>query len=129
MLADAGYSLLLETSGSITLEGVDPRVKIIMDIKTPTSGESSKNLLSNIALLKPNLDEVKFVVESKEDFEFAKQITLEYSLLDQFTVLISPSFGKVTNITVANWVLASGLPFRMQLQMHKYIWDPETQGV
>jgi 7-carboxy-7-deazaguanine synthase len=128
-LVDRGYEVMIETSGAFPIDDIHPQVRIILDIKTPGSGELARMRWENIAVLKKGYDEVKFVVTSKSDFDFAVNICREYELFDRVVVLISPSFKDVKNIELAQWVLDSGLPFRMQLQMHKYIWEPETRGV
>ncbi|MHC1738861.1 MAG: 7-carboxy-7-deazaguanine synthase QueE [Ignavibacteriaceae bacterium] len=127
-LCDAGYSVMLETGGSLSIKDVDPRVTIIMDIKTPSSKMESKNLFSNINLLKKE-DEVKFVIGDKEDYLWTKQIMGEYDLSSKCRVLISPVFGKIKPAEIAEWILKDNLPARFQLQMHKYIWDPDRRGV
>ena len=124
-----GYELLLETSGAFPIDKVPPEVQIIMDIKTPDSGEHLKNHWDNIASLRKGRDEVKFVLGSKDDFAFACAIVEQHKLFEKATVLASPVFGKVENLDLANWILESGYPFRMQLQMHKYIWAPTARGV
>jgi 7-carboxy-7-deazaguanine synthase len=128
-LVDRGYEVMIETSGAFSISEIPSQVRIILDIKTPDSGEVSRMLWQNLELLKKNFDEVKFVVCSKSDFDFALQISKEYRLFEKGVVLISPSFKDVSNLDLAQWVLDSGEPFRMQLQMHKYIWEPETRGV
>lgn len=128
-LCDDGYSVMIETGGSLPIEKIDNRVKIIMDLKTPYSKMDKKNRYENIEYLKP-IDEVKFVVGSSEDYEWTKEIISKYGLIDKVEqVLISPVFGEVENIDLANWILKDNLNVRFQLQMHKYIWDPETRGV
>lgn len=127
-LCDAGYSVLLETGGSLSIKDVDPRVTIIMDIKTPSSKMESKNLFSNIDLLKKE-DEVKFVVGDSEDYLWTKQVMKEYDLSSKCRILISPVFGKIEPVEIAGWILKDKLPARFQLQMHKYIWDPGRRGV
>lgn len=127
-LCDAGYSVLLETGGSLSIKDVDPRVTIIMDIKTPSSKMESKNLFSNIDLLKKE-DEVKFVVGDSEDYLWTKQVMKEYDLSSKCRILISPVFGKIEPAEIAGWILKDNLPARFQLQMHKYIWDPGRRGV
>ena len=127
-LCDAGYSVLLETGGSLSIKDVDPRVTIIMDIKTPSSKMESKNLFSNIDLLKKE-DEVKFVVGDSEDYLWTKQGMKEYDLSSKCRILISPVFGKIEPAEIAGWILKDNLPARFQLQMHKYIWDPGRRGV
>lgn len=127
-LCDRGYTVILETSGSISLRGIDPRVQIVMDIKCPGSGMAKHNLWENIELLKAS-DEVKFVVAGKNDFDWAVRVVREYGLERRCTVLFSPVFGEVQPVHLAEWLLESGIAARMQLQLHKYIWEPETRGV
>lgn len=128
-LCDDGYSVMIETGGSLPIENIDKRVKIIMDLKTPYSKMEKKNRYENIEYLKP-IDEVKFVVGSREDYEWTKELISKYDLINKTEqVLISPVFGEVENIDLANWILRDNLNVRFQLQMHKYIWDPETRGV
>lgn len=129
MLCDLGYEVMLETGGSLPIENVDKRVKVIMDLKTPHSRMEKKNRYENIQHLKPN-DEVKFVIGSREDYEWSKEILSKYGLVKKVEqVLFSPVFDKVENIELANWILEDKLSVRFQLQMHKYIWHPETRGV
>jgi len=128
-LSDMGYEVMLETGGSLPIENVDKRVKVIMDLKTPYSKMEKKNRYENIQYLKPN-DEVKFVIGSREDYDWAKEILNKYDLLNKVEqVLFSPVFDKVENVELANWILEDKLNVRFQLQMHKYIWHPETRGV
>jgi len=124
-----GYEVMLETGGSLPIENVDKRVKVIMDLKTPYSKMEKKNRYENIQYLKLN-DEVKFVIGSREDYEWAKEILNKYDLVNKVgQVLFSPVFDKVDNIELAKWILDDKLNVRFQLQMHKYIWHPETRGV
>lgn len=127
-LGEAGYEVLLETSGAFPIEKVPAHVKIIMDVKTPGSGELKRHHWDNMGFLKPGLDEVKFVLSDRADFDFAVDVSRKYGLLDKVTVLLSPSYGKLELAALADWILASGLPFRMQTQMHKSIWG-EKRGV
>jgi 7-carboxy-7-deazaguanine synthase len=127
-LADLGLTVLLETSGLHRVDRVDPRVHIIMDLKCPGSGESANNCWENLNLLKPS-DQIKCVVASEEDFRWAAEIVQSHELDQRFTVLFSAVFGAVTLPDLARWVLESGLQARMQLQLHKYIWDPKARGV
>jgi len=128
-LCDLGYEVLIETGGSLPIENIDKRVKIIMDLKTPCSRMEKKNRYENIQHLK-STDEVKFVIGSREDYEWVKDIILTYDLLNKVEqVLLSPVFDKVENIQLAEWILQDKLNVRFQLQMHKYIWHPETRGV
>lgn len=128
MLCNRGYTVLLETSGSISIAGVDPRVRIIMDIKCPGSGMEKRNLWENIEHLRPT-DEVKFVVANRGDFDWAVDVVGKYHLEKRCTVLFSPVFGEVQPVELAQWLLESGMSARMQLQLHKFIWEPETRGV
>ena len=128
-LCDLGYEVLIETGGSLPIENIDKRVKVIMDLKTPYSRMEKKNRYENIQHLK-STDEVKFVIGSREDYEWVKDIILTYDLLNKVEqVLLSPVFDKVENIQLAEWILQDKLNVRFQLQMHKYIWHPETRGV
>lgn len=128
-LVDRGYEVMIETSGAFATNEIPAQVRVILDIKTPGSGELARMHWDNVRALKHGYDEVKFVVTSKEDFDFAVSTSMEHRLFERVVVLISPSFKDVTNLQLANWVLESGHPFRMQLQMHKYIWEPEQRGV
>jgi len=127
-LADLGLTVLLETSGAHDLARVDPRVHVIMDLKCPESGECPGNRWENLALLKPS-DEIKFVLASRPDFDWAAETIRQHKLDRRFTVLLSPVFGAVPPVQLAEWLLASGLQVRLQLQLHKYIWDPKARGV
>lgn len=120
-LCDAGYSVSLETSGAMDISQVDSRVSVIMDIKTPESGEESKNLWANIDHLKPK-DEVKFVLCSRHDYDWAKGIVQQYALTQKAHVLFSPVYQAVKPAALADWILADQLPVRMQLQLHKILW-------
>lgn len=127
MLSDAGYQVSLETSGAMDISQVDPRVSVIMDIKTPGSGEESKNLLGNISHLSAK-DEVKFVLVNRADYDWAKQILQQYALNKQCPVLFSPVYQTLPPADLAAWVLEDHLPVRMQVQLHKVIWG-EKPGV
>ena len=128
-LCDDGYVVAVETSGYVNLKDVDKRVIKILDIKCPDSKMHKKNNYNNIDHL-DNKDEVKFVVASKNDFDWAMEKIKELSILDRtVNILISPAFEKVRNIDLAEWILTESLPVRMQVQMHKYIWDPNKRGV
>lgn len=127
-LADNGFEVLLETGGSLPIKEIDPRVKIIMDLKCPSSGMLKKNLYENINYLKPS-DEVKFVIGNREDYEWAKDILLRYSLTEKTEILFSAVFDKIEPVEIVNWILEDNLSVRYQLQMHKFIWNPETKGV
>jgi 7-carboxy-7-deazaguanine synthase len=127
-LADAGHTVLLETSGARDISAVDRRVHVIMDLKCPDSGEADANLWSNLDHLKPS-DEIKFVIASAGDFRWAERTVRDHRLAERFGVLVSPVFGNVTPRELAEWVLASGLNVRMQVQLHKQIWEPDARGV
>lgn len=122
-LCDQGYEVSLETSGAITLVGVDERVVKVMDLKTPASGEMSRNLYDNIALLNAR-DQLKFVICDRADYEWARFKLDEYKLADRVSdVLFSPSFGQLEAKDLAEWILADNLRARLQLQLHKYLWN------
>ena len=127
-LCDEGFDVMLETGGHMDIGQVDKRVKRIMDIKCPSSGEADKMNWQNINHIDAN-DQVKFVVGSREDYQFAKDTIIKYGLADMCPVLISPVFGKIDLDELAGWILQDKLAVRMQLQMHKYIWKPDKRGV
>jgi len=127
-LVDAGKTVLLETSGAIDIGAVDPRVRVILDIKTPGSGEVEANVWSNLGLLKPT-DEVKVVVCDRADFDWAAGFVLAHRLTECSPVLFSAAFGRVDPTELAGWILDSRLPVRLQLQQHKILWDPNARGV
>jgi len=127
-LFNNNYEVLLETGGHVDIGQIDKRVKIILDIKCPSSGESKKNLWSNLDKLNSST-EIKFVIGDKNDFDWAVSIVDKYQIIQKNKILFSPVFGKLENKKLANWMLESKLPIRMQLQMHKYIWDPNKKGV
>jgi 7-carboxy-7-deazaguanine synthase len=127
-LADDGFEVLLETGGSLPINNIDQRVKIIMDLKTPSSGMLKKNMYENINYLKKD-DEVKFVIGSREDYLWSKQIIEKYDLNKKNAILFSVVFGKLLPNELVNWILEDKLNVRFQLQMHKFIWKPEERGV
>jgi 7-carboxy-7-deazaguanine synthase len=127
-LCDAGRTVLLETSGAHDVGPVDRRVHVIMDLKCPDSGECERNYWPNLDRLKP-ADEIKFVIASRRDWEWTVETVRSHRLAERFTCLVSASFRDVKPIELAGWLLESGLNLRMQLQMHKYIWDPNARGV
>ena len=129
LLADAGRTVLLETSGAHDISEVDSRVHRIMDLKTPGSGEVGRNLFSNIEHLTAR-DEVKFVIGSREDYEWSRAQVREHRLAERCrAVLFSPIFGRIDPRQIVEWILADNLPVRFQLQMHKFIWTPTQRGV
>jgi len=123
-LCDAGFDVSLETGGSLDISAVDPRVSVIMDINTPGSGEVTKNLWSNLEHLKSS-DEVKFVICSREDYDWAKQVLAEHGISKKCPVLFSPVYGQIEARDLAQWTLADKLPVRFQLQLHKILWGEE----
>jgi len=129
-LCNNGFEVLVETGGYVSTAGLDPRAKVILDIKCPASGEEARNDWSNLERLRPEKDEVKFVIADEGDWTYAKQVVREKDLETRArAVLISPAWGQVNLKDLANWVAGSGLNVRMQLQLHKYIWGPEVRGV
>lgn len=123
-LLDEGYEVLLETSGSIDLLGVPREVKTIMDLKAPGSGESSKNVWSNIATLEDH-DEVKLVVGSREDYDWALEVINKYDV----NYLLSPVWGVLDPKDLAEWMIQDKVLGRMQIQLHKVLWPTKTSGV
>lgn len=120
-LCDAGYEVSLETSGALDVSAVDPRVVKVVDIKTPASGELEKNRFENIPHLLPT-DQVKFVICDQADYEWAKQILVDYQLPKRCEVLFSPSYSQQSPGDLADWILADRLPVRLQIQLHKFLW-------
>lgn len=123
-----GYELMLETGGHMDVSKVDLRVKRIIDVKCPGSGESGKIYWDNLVAPSPH-DEFKFVIKDKIDYKFAKDVMGKYELSTKAHVLFSPVFGVQDPRQLTEWILEDGLDVRMQLQMHKFIWSPETKGV
>jgi 7-carboxy-7-deazaguanine synthase len=129
-LCAADYEVLVETGGYFSTEALDPRAKIILDVKCPASGEAERNYWPNLARLRPDKDEVKFVIADFEDWTYAKKIIEDHNLIDRAkAVLVSPAWGLIDLKELAEAVAASGLDVRMQPQLHKYIWGPEARGV
>lgn len=128
-LCDRGYEVLIETGGFVSTENVDPRAKIILDVKCPASGEAERNHWSNLERLRIDKDEVKFVVADLNDWEFAKEAIAKYELEERCKeILISPVFG-IDMRLLAEAVSQSGLRVRFNLQMHKFIWGEDVRGV
>ena len=121
-LCDAGYSVSIETSGALDISKVDPRVSRIVDIKTPGSGEVEKNRWENLPLITPH-DEIKFVLCDENDYSWAKQQLTEHKLADRCPVIFSPVFGSLEARDLADWILRDRLPVRMQIQLHKVLWN------
>jgi 7-carboxy-7-deazaguanine synthase len=129
-LCDEGYEVLIETGGYVSTAGLDERAKVILDIKCPASGEEPRNDWSNVDRLRPDKDEVKFVIADAGDWLYAKNLIKERDLETRAkAVLISPAWGQIDLQQLADWIAASGLNVRMQLQLHKYIWGPDVKGV
>jgi 7-carboxy-7-deazaguanine synthase len=129
MLCDAGHIVLLETSGAHDISLVDPRVHRIMDLKTPGSGEVERNRFENIEQLTER-DEVKFVIGSREDYDWAREQLRRFDLASRVrAVLFSPIFGRIEPRQIVDWIVEDKLPVRFQLQMHKFIWPPTHRGV
>jgi 7-carboxy-7-deazaguanine synthase len=127
-LCDAGHQVMIETSGAFDISAIDPRVSIIMDVKCPGSGMADRMRWANMDHLSQK-DEVKFVLKDQLDYEWARDIVKQYSLGDRCPVLFSPVFGSLDLQPLAEWILSDRLPVRVQVQLHKLIWDPETRGV
>jgi 7-carboxy-7-deazaguanine synthase len=128
LLCDEGYELLLETGGSLDIGRVDPRVRRIVDFKCPSSSMMKKNLWENVQFLNGR-DEVKFVIGDREDYDWSKRMIEEHQIGGRCPILMSVVFGKLEPVQLSEWILADRLNVRFQLQMHKYIWSPETKGV
>lgn len=120
--------LLIETSGSVSIKGLNPNAVIIMDIKTPSSGSAPFNLYDNISFLKP-FDEVKFVIGSREDYFFCLDVIKRFNLDKKCGVLLSPVFGKIDPEEIVSWMMNDSIAARFQLQLHKHIWRPDARGV
>jgi 7-carboxy-7-deazaguanine synthase len=129
-LLNRGFEVLLETNGSLPIIDVDPRCVRIVDVKCPSSGEAEKHLFENLLHLTAQ-DEVKFVIADRGDYDYAVRILSEYKpmLAAVRPPLFSPVFGRMEPAMLAQWIMEDGLPVRMQLQLHKIIWDPQRRGV
>ncbi len=127
-LAGKGYELQVETSGASDISRIDPRVRIILDLKTPGSGEVERNAWDNLARLKPG-DEIKFVVTDRADYEWARAVMQDRPLPDDVPVLLSPAHGILEPRVLAEWMKGDGLTARLHLQIHKYIWGSDCRGV
>ncbi len=127
-LADQNYKVSLETGGSLTIDKVDSRVFIVLDIKCPGSKMSHKNLMSNLCIL-PKNSAVKFVILDRADYDYAKDIVAKFDLFNKTEVLFSPVFGVMEAKTLVSWILEDKIPVRLNLQLHKFIWEPATRGV
>ncbi len=127
-LLEEGYEVLLETSGAWPVEDVPDGVRIIMDLKTPGSGMVASNRWQNLQHLDSD-DEIKFVLCDRADYEWARGVIGEHDLTVHHSVLLSPSYDELDPRLLSEWVLADGLPVRVQLQIHKFIWSPSARGV
>lgn len=127
-LCNQGYEVMLETGGSLPIKEIDKRVMIVLDLKCPSSKMMKKNLYENLEYLKPD-DEVKFVIGTREDYDWTKSTIEKYNITGKCAVLFSVVFGELEPVTLVNWILEDNLSVRFQLQMHKYIWDPKKKGV
>ena len=129
-LCDEGYEVLVETGGFVSTADLDPRAKVILDVKCPASGEEPRNHWPNLDRLRKDKDEVKFVIADEADWEYARELIERVNLEKRAkAILISPAWDAVDLQQLANSIVSSGLEVRMQLQLHKYIWGPEVHGV
>ena len=129
-LCDEGFEVLVETGGYVSTADVDERAKVILDVKCPASGEESRNHWPNLEHLRADKDEVKFVIADRADWDYAQTVIQKYDLQTTAkAILISPAWEQIDLKALADWVSASGLNVRMQLQLHKYIWGPDIRGV
>lgn len=129
-LCDEGYEVLIETGGYVSTEKVDERAHLILDVKCPASGEEARNHWPNLARLRAEKDEVKFVIANRADWDYALDVVARHDLERRArAILISPVWGMVDLREMADWISTSGRNVRMQLQMHKQIWGPEARGV
>ncbi|MDZ7266874.1 MAG: radical SAM protein [candidate division KSB1 bacterium] len=127
-LLDEGFTVLIETGGSLDLSPLDPRVIKIMDLKCPGSGEMDRNYWPNLDILQPH-DQIKFVINDRRDYDWALRVIGEHRLAERFLLLFSPVFGGMDYRQLAEWMLADRVTARFQIQLHKYIWPPDMRGV
>lgn len=127
-LCSQGHEVLVETSGAIDIAPVDNRAHVILDVKCPGSGMTERMHWDNLQRVAEK-DEVKFVIKDRADYEWAREILGKYELDNRCTVLFGPVFGELEPRRLAEWILADRLPVRLQLQIHKYVWDPDMRGV
>jgi 7-carboxy-7-deazaguanine synthase len=127
-LLDAGYDVLVETSGHVPLDGLDPRAVAIVDVKAPGSGETGRMHWANLDRLKPS-DEAKFVIADRRDYEWSRDVVRERRLTERCPVLFSPVHGALHPGELGRWILQDGLPVRLQVQLHKYLWPGVERGV
>lgn len=124
-LADQGYQVSLETSGALDIADIDPGVMIVMDLKTPASGELARNRMANIELLRPQ-DQLKFVICDEADYHWARELIQSQQINEKTEVLMSPAFGRLEPNRLAEWILADRLDVRLQVQLHKILWGDEA---
>ena len=127
-LLDEGWEVVVETSGHIPLAPLDPRACAIIDVKTPGSGESGRMEWANLDQVR-GVDEVKFVIDGRADYEWSRGVVLDRSLAGRSTVLFAPVHGVLDPGTLGRWILEDGLAVRLQVQLHKYLWPNLTRGV
>ena len=127
-LCDQQFKVLIETSGAIDVAPVDSRAHVILDVKCPGSGMTDRMHWANLDCL-THKDEAKFVIKDRPDYDWAVDVVRRYRLSDRCTVLFSPVFGELSLQSLAEWILHDRLPIRFQIQLHKYIWDPQMRGV
>lgn len=127
-LAEEGYTVVVETNGSVDISPVDPRAVVVLDIKCPGSGCTEHMLWENLKALRPH-HEVKFVIADERDFAWAAEQVSLHGLEERARVLFSPVWGELSPETLADWILKAGLPVRLNVQLHKYLWGPDTEGV
>ncbi len=127
-LLDDGYEVLIETNGSRSIQGIDKRAVVILDVKTPGSGMSEQTDLSNFDLLRPS-DEVKFVICGRADYEWSKEVIVRFSLADRAKILFSPALDMIQPSQLADWIVEDRLTVRLNTQIHKYIFGRDKRGV
>ncbi|MBN2372003.1 MAG: radical SAM protein [Vicinamibacteria bacterium] len=127
-LLDAGWEVVIETSGHVSLEGLDPRAVVIMDIKTPGSGQTQHMEWRNLDLLRSQ-DEIKLVLVDRSDFDWARDLIRREPVASRCTVLFAPAYGRLEPGLLGRWILDHGLPVRLQVQLHKYLWPERERGV
>lgn len=128
-LADEGYTVLVETGGGVPIDGIDARAVLIYDVKCPDSGEAEGNRWENLVHLKAGVDEIKFVLASRNDYAWALDVVQRRALAARHVVLFSPVHGRLDPKELAGWILADAAPVRLQLQIHKLLWGADARGV
>jgi len=126
-LLDAGFKVLVETNGTMDIGVIDERAVVVLDVKTPGSGEGDSFMLGNLEHLKPS-DEVKFVLAHRADYEWARGFISEHALEEKAHILLSPYFGRIEPAGLVQWMLDDGVRARLNMQLHKYIFDPDERG-